>query len=228
MNFTAAMDFADLCAANLRYLRGDVPCTPFILAPLDLETGPLLADLEALHTRRRVFTFESQPGLERVEWVERSVYADGCCSWSVHVETHQRAYVDTWIEADALPALLERLRACAVDLCFLADVPGRPDLFRHNVPEADCWAAADGTRLLNLTRTRSAPSTADLTAAPWDHDTNAWLCAGWADAELAGLAVHHPNVAHVLSGCVLVAAMSRRYGCGEGWVTPLGALLADS
>lgn len=119
----------------------------------------------------------------------REAWASDCGAHSgggEYEEVHQRAYVDTWVEAATLPALLARLRA-RKDLWHFADVPGQPGAFQHNVGAAATWRGGDGVPRLVLTRYRSAPSRgAELREAPWNLHTNAVLAPGWCALVLCG------------------------------------------
>lgn len=91
MEFERAQSFDDLLAANARFLRGELHGAPYC-SGLAGETSPLLASLELLHgPSHRYFTFESQPGLREVRWVEPWVNARcGITGGNAYVETEQR------------------------------------------------------------------------------------------------------------------------------------------
>lgn len=137
-----------------------------------------------------------------------------CLPISCRPSPMQRAYVDAWVEPATLGRLLPRLRANP-GLYYFVDWPGRPEAFAHNVPDEAAWlggGSGGGCAYLNLTRERSGATPATAAAASWVLHTNAPLRPGWADAELALLAREHPNVAQLLSGCVLLGVMAAEYG----------------
>ncbi|KAL4418731.1 hypothetical protein ABPG77_001788 [Micractinium sp. CCAP 211/92] len=214
MEFERVQSFDDLLAANARFLSGDLHSTPYCCG-LAAETGPLLASLEQLHGPcHRVFTFESQPGLRETRWADpwfNRVF--GTAGGNEFVETEQRAYVDTFVEADRLPTLLAQLRRHAPSLCYFVDVPGQPEVFTTwGIPEGEVSTSSRGTPYFNVTRSRSAPTKAGLPDAPWYLSTNAPLFPGWADEEVELLAEASPALAASLQRCALVGVIATSYG----------------
>jgi len=243
MDFARARTFSDLLAANLRFLRGDLPSSPYHPGgPPDEETAPLLAALEALHMQHGLLTFESQPGLCETEVLEAGEHGAACAG--SHEEHEQRGYLLCWVEPGTLAGLLPRLRA-STQVWYLLDVPGRPFCFEHNVPPDACWGSSPH---LNLTRWRAsstataaaaaavagmapAPTTiatatpASLSSqpaaragsqeqAPWTLFTNSPLEPGLADGELASWGAAHPHMARVLQQCVVLGVFAREHGSG--------------
>ncbi|KAL4428372.1 hypothetical protein ABPG75_002461 [Micractinium tetrahymenae] len=231
MDFERAETFDDLLAANVRFLRGELCGTPYCFG-LAQETGPLLPLLEQLHGPvHRVFTFESQPGLRQTRWVEPWVNTvTGGTGGNAYVETEQRAYLDCFVEAARLPALLARLRRHASSLCYFVDVPGQPEVYTtFGIPEGEVWTSTRGTACFNLTRSRSAPTKAGLRAAPWDLYTNAPLQPGFADEEVELMGEANAALAATLERCALVGVMAKRYGPpAEGQPSLLDLLLEAS
>jgi hypothetical protein len=186
--FSQIQTYPELCEANIRFLKGELPMTPYHLGPIDEETVPLVKKLVEIN-RRGFLTVNGQPALRKITFLPKvggdlgHRYPNGawyCLEQRPYLEGYlPKIYVDAfrvWMESK--PGYVYNIyefHVCPRN--FLDKLFNRPLQFDAPFLEG----TTPLSRRYNVTREQLHTSRKQLQDAPFDFYTNIPRDEAWYD-----------------------------------------------